>query len=123
VRPRYRHAREFADLMLQIFAPRPGLYTLVTDDTIVCRCEEVTAGHLRRVVHHWPYDLPGVKGALRTGMGLCQGRICGRIIAGLVAADLQQPEETFGGLSARPPLKPVPLGALATMPLAGGDEG
>lgn len=123
VRRRYRYARAFADLMLRIFAPRPGIYSLVTDDTVVCRCEEVTAGQLRRVVRHWPYDLPGVKGALRTGMGLCQGRICGRIVAGLIAADLGRPEETLGGLSARPPLKPVPMGALAAMSLAGGDEG
>jgi NADPH-dependent 2,4-dienoyl-CoA reductase/sulfur reductase-like enzyme len=122
IRRRYRRARVFADTILQTFAPRSGLYALVTDDTLVCRCEEITAGQVRRIARRWPHTLASIKGALRVGMGMCQGRICGRIIAGMIAHDTGQPEESLGMLSARPPLKPIPLAALAAMHYGGGGE-
>jgi len=119
-RPEYRRARAFADLVLRMFAFRPGLLQLVTDDTIVCRCEEITAERLRARARDWRYDLQGVKGALRTGMGHCQGRICGRLMANLLADVLATDEAGLGMFSVRPPLKTVPVGALAGIEI---DEG
>ena len=49
------------------FIPQPD------DDVIVCRCEEVTKGEIRRAVHDGMRDLSEIRRYLRTGMGLCQG--------------------------------------------------
>ena len=32
------------------FGPRPAAFERIADDTVVCRCEEVTAGEVRRAV-------------------------------------------------------------------------
>lgn len=75
------------------------------DATVICRCEEVTAGMLRAA---GPASLAALKKATRAGMGRCQGRMCGATVArfaGAVAeADWAAP---------RAPVKPVPALALA----------
>lgn len=103
----------------------------LTDDTLVCRCEEVTAGAVRTAVA----DLGGgavdgrqVKQLTRVGMGWCQGRMCGYAAACLgrplpaVAAaarpattDVAAPAD--GGAAASRPIErlvafPLPLGAI-----------
>ncbi|HBN80615.1 MAG TPA: hypothetical protein DD433_04460, partial [Ruminococcaceae bacterium] len=47
------------------------------DDLIICRCEEITKGEIRRAVHEGMWTLTEVKRFLRAGMGLCQGQTCG----------------------------------------------
>lgn len=56
----------------EAYALNPALRTLATDETIVCRCEDVRYGALRE--HRSWRD-----GKLQTrcGMGPCQGRVCG----------------------------------------------
>ncbi|MGN9757618.1 FAD-dependent oxidoreductase [Streptomyces sp. SD31] len=78
----------------------------VTDDTLVCRCEEVTAGAVREAVDELGAgDARTVKLLTRAGMGWCQGRMCGPAVAGLVGCELTA--------SRRPFARPVPLGVLA----------
>jgi len=64
--------RGFAGRLAYTFAPRAELRALADDDTIVCRCEDVTHGELRQ---HDSWR--GAKLQTRCGMGPCQGRICG----------------------------------------------
>lgn len=54
------------------FEPRPD------DDVVICRCEEITRGEIRRAVHAGMYTMNEVKRFLRAGMGLCQGRAATR---------------------------------------------
>jgi glycine/D-amino acid oxidase-like deaminating enzyme len=77
----------------------------LADDTIVCRCEEVTAGMLRA---EGPASLAALKKATRAGMGRCQGRMCGATVARFAAARDEQ-----GWAAPRAPIKPVPAMALA----------
>jgi NAD(P)H-nitrite reductase large subunit len=49
------------------FEPKPG------DDMIVCRCEEVTQGEIRKAVHEGLFTIAEIRRYLRCGMGLCQG--------------------------------------------------
>ena len=44
-----------------------------SDDTVVCRCEEITAGEIRTAVGEGHTDPDQVKAYLRCGMGACQG--------------------------------------------------
>jgi len=82
----------------------------VADDEIVCRCEGVTAGALRRAARD--KDAPEVnrlKALTRVGMGRCQGRVCGHVAAELLARARGCPIESVGRLRAQPPIKPIPV--------------
>ena len=48
------------------------------DDLLVCRCEEVTKGEIRKAVHEGIFTLEEMRRYLRSGMGLCQGQTCGK---------------------------------------------
>ncbi|MET7852798.1 NAD(P)/FAD-dependent oxidoreductase [Streptomyces avermitilis] len=98
--------RQFAAVLDTVYAPPAHWSDRVTDDTVVCRCEEVTGGAVREAVEELGAgDLRTVKLLTRAGMGWCQGRICGPAVAGLAGCELTP----AGGPFARP----VPLGVLA----------
>lgn len=94
---------------------RPGCYEGIPDDTLVCRCEEITMGEIRRQVKNGFTTISGIKKAARCGMGHCQGRICGPILSDMIGAFTQRPPAAVGITTARAPVKTVPLGALARM--------
>lgn len=83
------------------------------DGTIVCRCEEVTAGDIRSYVEIGCTGPNQVKSFGRCGMGPCQGRQCGLTVTEVIAeARGVSPDET-GYFRIRPPIKPITLGELA----------
>ncbi len=93
----------------------PGLARHLPDDkTIVCRCEELDAGRLRTAIREGARDMNLIRGLLRCGMGPCQGRHCSITLARLLAEQgvMDRPPLPF---RARPPLRPIPLGALAEL--------
>jgi glycine/D-amino acid oxidase-like deaminating enzyme len=80
----------------------------IADETMVCRCEEVTAARLKAEIAAGLTSLPALKKATRAGMGRCQGRFCAATIARLCPG---VPEaEDFA--APRAPLRPVPIGPL-----------
>lgn len=87
----------------------------LADDTVVCRCEEITAGEIRTAIAGGAAGPNRVKTATRCGMGACQGRMCGPVLTQLVARATGRPEALVGALRIRPPLKPVPMAALAAL--------
>ena len=93
--------------------PRPGLYELATDDTVVCRCEEITLREIKEAVAEGATEMSEVKRMTRMGMGLCQGRMCGPALQEIIARLTGLPPSSIGHLNPRPPLKPVPLSAFA----------
>jgi NAD(P)H-nitrite reductase large subunit len=111
---RQRMLSRFARALRRAHALDPGLVARVSDDTVVCRCEEVTAGQIRNAVRDLGADdARSVKLLSRAGMGLCQGRMCAQnaeaIVAEALGGDLPDP----GGLAARPLAAAVELGDLA----------
>ena len=110
---RLKHARNFAHVMRQMLRLKPALFKLITEDTIVCRCEEVRAKEIKNAIADGDSTLRGVKIRTRAGMGQCQGRICAFLISHLIA---QEPGALMEHISLdhpRPPVKPIPLCALA----------
>lgn len=107
--------RKFGDLVNAVFAVKTGVFDLITDDTLVCRCEEVSAGEIRAVAAAWGARAGAVKGVTRCGMGYCQGRICGNLLEELTARAAGCTRAEVGGLSVRPPLKPVRVGDIADL--------
>ncbi len=109
-----RRQRRFGALVNVAFAPLPGLDHLATAATPVCRCEEVLADELRTLAARGMRSLDELKTASRVGQGPCQGRTCGPLAARILAQGTGLGAEDIPGFSVRPPVKPVPLAALAT---------
>lgn len=101
--------RAFFAVLDSVCAPPAHWPERVTDDTVVCRCEEVRAGSVREAVEELGAgDLRTVKLLTRAGMGWCQGRMCATAVAGIAGC-----AETA---VRRPFARPVPLGVLARRP-------
>ncbi len=83
------------------------------DDTIVCRCEEVTAGQIRDFVKQGCMGPNQAKSFSRCGMGPCQGRMCGLTVTEVIADQLKVAQDQVGYYRIRAPLKPVTLAELA----------
>ncbi|MGO4670867.1 NAD(P)/FAD-dependent oxidoreductase [Bosea sp. 2RAB26] len=113
-RERLARALSLRPFLDALYAPRPQVFAPV-DETLVCRCEEVTAGELRaRAVQGRPGPNQ-IKAFTRAGMGPCQGRQCGYTMAHIIAAAQHRPVGEVGFQRIRPPLKPVTLGELASL--------
>ncbi|MFZ0450204.1 MAG: NAD(P)/FAD-dependent oxidoreductase [Desulfatiglandaceae bacterium] len=111
-RRRLRRFKRFARAMECISRPGPGLLDIISDDTVICRCEEVTMKDIRSAVAEGAGDVNDIKRRTRLGMGHCQGRFCGQVINELIwkMTGIPQKREIF---TARIPVKPVPFGVLA----------
>lgn len=118
LRSRRTALRSFAAVLDDVHAhPADWLGTL-PDDTLVCRCEEVTAGAVRRAVRDLGASEPrAVKLFTRAGMGWCQGRICAATTLAMTAQLTGRPPsvEDVTAMVRRPLAQPVPLGVLAAL--------
>jgi NADPH-dependent 2,4-dienoyl-CoA reductase/sulfur reductase-like enzyme len=85
------------------------------DSTIICRCEEITAGEIRQTATLGCLGPNQAKSFTRAGMGPCQGRYCGLSVTALLSEATGQSPDVTGYYRIRPPLKPVTLADLATM--------
>lgn len=103
------HIRPFLQALYAPFAEALA----PADDTLVCRCEEVSAGEIRKTVRANAVGPNQVKSFLRTGMGPCQGRVCGLVVSQLIAAERGEDPGATGYFRIRPPLKPLALSELA----------
>ena len=93
----------------------PEWLTDCTDDTIICRCEEVTAGKVRRMAQLGCEGPNQTKFFSRCGMGPCQGRMCGLTVTQVLAKTLARTPAEVGAYRIRAPLKPIPLGSFAAL--------
>ena len=112
VRGRLRRLYRFRKAVDEMHRLPEGLFDVSDDDTIVCRCEEITAGEIRRAASEGTYDLNDIKRRVRAGSGWCQGRTCGPVIAELLARETGRPPDAVHRMTQRPPVKPIPLSAL-----------
>lgn len=104
-------ARPFLDALYRapqdIAAPRDA-------DTVVCRCEEIRAGEVRRIVTEQGCPGPNqMKSFTRCGMGPCQGRLCGLTVVELIAECRGVSPGEVGYYRIRSPVKPITLGEIA----------
>ncbi len=116
ISPDLAQQRRFGRLLGDLFTPRPGLISLANDETILCRCEEITLGEVKAAVADGARTIGEVKMITRTGMGNCQGRMCERSVAGAIVQALAAQNvtpEAVGMYSIRPPLHPLPVEFLA----------
>ncbi|GGV43111.1 NAD(P)/FAD-dependent oxidoreductase [Streptomyces griseoflavus] len=108
VRSAVARQRGFARAMALAHPIPPAWPAWLSDDTVVCRCEEVTAGAVRSAcTGGGAHDHRQVKQLTRAGMGWCQGRMCGPAVHCLTA------QEQAYTPAERLVATPISLGALA----------
>ena len=112
-RKRLDRINRFRKILDDISLPRKGLYELATDDTVICRCEEVTLKQLKASLADDTIQMKDFKRMTRMGMGSCEGRMCGPSTIEMMRHRLNASAEDIGCLKPRPSIKPVALGLLA----------
>lgn len=112
LRKSYRRYFRLRQMLQALFPP---IRSRPADDTIVCRCEEVTAGELRRAAALGCLGLNQLKIFTRCGMGPCQGRMCGTASTAVLAAARGVPEHEVDQIRGRFPIKPISVGQLASL--------
>jgi NADPH-dependent 2,4-dienoyl-CoA reductase/sulfur reductase-like enzyme len=108
---RQLHIRPFLDAL---YRPQQQ-HRIPADDVIACRCEEVSAGELRRVVALGCAGPNQTKAFSRCGMGPCQGRLCGLTVTEIIAHERGVSPTEVGHYRIRPPIKPITLAQLAAL--------
>ncbi|MGE5676448.1 MAG: (2Fe-2S)-binding protein [Pseudomonadota bacterium] len=88
-----------------------------SDNTMVCRCSEVTLGEVRELIRKGYQSVDEIKRMSRAGMGPCQGRTCRQLIMQELSRATGTPMQNLRMSTFRPPAKPIKLGALV-----GGDD-
>ena len=102
---RFRNALERA-------LPAPfHLARTLPDETIICRCEAITAGDIRQGRALSPAEMNRAKAFTRVGMGRCQGRVCGPAAAQILAAARGCDVAEVGRLRGQAPVKPLAIRA------------
>jgi NADPH-dependent 2,4-dienoyl-CoA reductase/sulfur reductase-like enzyme len=104
--------RAFLDTL---FRPAPQ-FRIPKGDTIVCRCEEVTAKDILDAVAIGATGPNQLKAYRRAGMGPCQGRLCGLTVTELMAQARGKSPREIGYYRLRAPVKPITLAELAAGP-------
>ena len=104
--------RSFLDVL---FHPAPQ-FRIPSGNTIVCRCEEVTAQDVLDSVAIGATGPNQLKAYRRTGMGPCQGRLCGLTVTELMAQARGKSPQEIGYSRLRAPVKPITLAELAAGP-------
>lgn len=107
-RDRHLSVRPFLDARYRVAEA-----TLPRDETLACRCEEVSVAELRALAARGCSGPNQAKAFTRCGMGPCQGRFCGATMERVFALETGLAPQRVGHFNARPPVKPVTLGQLA----------
>jgi len=92
------------------------------NNTIVCRCEDITLADIRKVIADGYRTIDEVKRVTRAGMGPCQGRTCRMLIAQEISRHYKIPMEEVLMPIFRPLVKPVKLGSFLGTEEKGGAE-
>lgn len=83
-----------------------------SDNTIICRCEEVTLGEIREYIRKGYQTIEEIKRISRCGMGPCQGRTCSQLILEEIAKATGQDVADLKVHTHRQPTLPIKLGLL-----------
>jgi sarcosine oxidase subunit alpha len=115
VRAPKEYAKKIAGIRLQPEKETDPLERYVErteDDTIICRCERVTAGEIRELIRAGSRDINEIKALTRTSMGSCGAKTCTPLVHRLFREE-GVPESEIVDQPKRPLFLEVPLGVFA----------
>jgi thioredoxin reductase/bacterioferritin-associated ferredoxin len=105
-------AATFGRAMTMLTTLPPGIAAAIDGEAIVCRCELLSRATLDQAIANGAVTLNELKAVTRCGMGPCGGRLCEEAAAHLIAAGTGRSRADLRPATARPPIRPLPLGAL-----------
>ncbi|HWU02797.1 MAG TPA: FAD-dependent oxidoreductase, partial [Novosphingobium sp.] len=109
---RHRRLAPFAALLRAVADPRQWL-PVADDDTLLCRCEDVSAARVEATIADLAKlgqpTASAVKQRCRIGMGLCQGRSCEHALVRQLAAANGTTPDAIAPLRVRFPVRPLPI--------------
>jgi sarcosine oxidase, subunit alpha len=123
VRAPRAYAKKIAGLRIQpaeTVEPLGHYVERTADDTIICRCERVTAGEIRRLIRDGVRDISEIKAVTRAGMGSCGAKTCTPLVHRLFREE-GVPDTEVVDQPKRPLFLEVSLGTFAG--LGGKDNG
>jgi NADPH-dependent 2,4-dienoyl-CoA reductase/sulfur reductase-like enzyme len=106
-RAQLRRHRRFQAGLWELFRGPRLLTELASPETVICRCEELTLAEIESGFDPGTQSIGAAKRATRAGMGRCQGRYCGPVLAALAAARQAVPLDEAAHWAPRPPVKPI----------------
>ena len=107
---KHKAVRPFLD---KLFQPRKTWLVPENEDTLVCRCEEVTVKDIRKAISTGAHSPDKIKSLTRCGMGPCQARMCGLSVSEIIADQRKISPEDVGYFKIRSPIRPITLAQLA----------
>ena len=81
------------------------------EDTIICRCENVTLKHILKTVEKYDSSVRETKLRTRAGMGFCGGRTCKNHIDKIINKGKKINTE-FTTMKVQPPVRPITFGEI-----------
>ncbi|ESW80674.1 hypothetical protein X770_30910 [Mesorhizobium sp. LSJC269B00] len=113
IQRKFRHHSEIRKFIDTLYRP-PSQFRMPTrESTVICRCEEITAGEITDLAAAGCVGPNQAKFFTRCGMGPCQGRNCGLTVTELFAHATGKSPTEVGYYTIRSPIRPLPLAALA----------
>ncbi len=80
-------------------------------NTIICRCQDITYGEILHAIADGAETVTGVKKRVGSGMGICQGKYCEKLIMNILAEQTgKKPAELLPD-TRRAPARPVEAAA------------
>lgn len=110
-----RHS-SFQRALWQLYRPAAATLHLADATTQICRCEAVDRAAIEALLDEGIATLGSLKRASRAGMGRCQGRYCGALLAALIAERGGEAVASDAYFAPRTPFKPVTAAQLAAAP-------
>lgn len=95
----------------RLCAVLPSAYREIPDETLICRCEEISMGEIRKNIELGFQTSGSLKKATRCGMGRCQGRVCHSIMLDILLSLTKKNPEDVGKLVTRAPVKNISINA------------
>ena len=105
--------RQFQSGLWKLFETKPINTELATPETIICRCESVKLDDVSNAIRAGCVSIGEMKQRTRAGMGRCQGRYCGPILAELMSEEAQITLEEDGFFAPRAPITPIEISKIA----------
>lgn len=109
---RLRKWNRFRGVLERAYPIRPGLTSLAKEDTLVCRCEDLSLAKVLEGFEHSGGNARSLKVATRLSMGPCQGKMCWPALTRWLAENKHVDPHQLGPTNPRPPIVPICLGDL-----------
>jgi D-hydroxyproline dehydrogenase subunit alpha len=111
-----RRFLQLGKFLNRLWAIPPKMWDTIGNDSIICRCEDITMAEIRQSINNGFVTSNALKKATRCSMGNCQGRTCGSVIYDILLAHNQlETANKLSPFSIRAPVKPISFEMLAKL--------